>query len=851
LPSQSLLCIINNKLLNTIYQYNYLIMFEQFFPVKDPVLIFALLMLIALLAPLLSAKLNLPGIIGLIVTGIVLGPHALGILERAAEIELLGMVGLLYIMFLAGLELDRIQFIHHRNHSLGFGLLTFSIPLFFGSLMTRYILGFSWPAAILLSSCFSSHTLITYPIASRLGLSRQRAVTTTIGGTIFTDTAALLVLAVIAASYKGESGFFWPQLFFFMIVYVAAVVFILPKLSRWFFRNIATDGVIAFTGVLAAVFLCAYLAYLAGFEPIIGAFIAGLILNSFIPEKSTLMTRIQFVGHSLFIPFFLISVGMLVDVKMLFSTAETMMIAAVMVFAALTTKWGAAYPTQRLLKYTPDEGRLIYGLSVNQAAATLAAVLVGYNIGIFEEPVLTGTVIMILVTSMVGSWVTDRYARRVALREEEEPYQASDTPHRVLVPLANPKTVEELMNLAMLFRRRNSHEPIYPLTIVQSGDKVDERIAKAEKLLGQAVVQALEGDIPVTPTTRAAIDTPVGILQAIVDLRISTIVAGWQGKSTSQARAFGRILDTVLENSTQMMFISRCPVPLNTMKRVVVAVPPLIDHQPGFVTAIGAIKTLIHQLDSSMLMVSVSPTMEKAKKVMENTLPKVQEKDIQLNSWKDLLVWLKKSLDDNDLLIVVSVRKGRLAWQPNLNRLPRLLSQQFPEINQVIVYPPDRPWGEVIDMHKGKVFHPSFLPADHIQLDLSRVAVSEAIYRLLAVAFSERPEVLKRVSGLLSRMADEEPMELSPGVVLLHAHISDVQTSTVFLGINKKGWKLSQTTEDVKVLFILLSSKDASPEVHLKALADLVRPLHQFKAAEQLTNLSSPDEILELFYGNK
>jgi len=264
-------------------------MLNSFFPVHDPVLIFAILMLIALAAPLISGRLKLSGIIGLIVTGIIIGPHGLCILERKGEIELFGAVGLLYIMFIAGLELDRAQFMRHRHHSLIFGVFTFIIPLILGALMVRYVLNFTWQASVLLASMFSSHTLLTYPIASRLGLSRQRSVTTTIGGTIITDTAAFIVLAIIVALHKDEATlFFWPSLFIYMIIYAVSVVVILPRLTKWFFRNIATDGVIAFTGVLAAAYLCAYMAYAARLEPIIGAFLAGLILNNFIPEKKML-----------------------------------------------------------------------------------------------------------------------------------------------------------------------------------------------------------------------------------------------------------------------------------------------------------------------------------------------------------------------------------------------------------------------------------------------------------------------------------------------------------------------------------------------------------------------------------
>ncbi len=823
-------------------------MIEQFFPIKDPILIFALLMLIAVIAPFVSSKLKLPGIIGLIVTGIILGPHALGVLERGSEIKLLGTVGLLYIMFLAGLELDRIQFKRHIHHSLVFGVLTFSIPLFFGTLLAHYILEFNWPASILLASMFSSHTLLTYPIASRLGLSRQRAVTTTIGGTIFTDTAALLVLAIIAAAHKGESSiFFWQQLFTAMAIYVAAVIIILPRLGKHFFRNMAADNITIFAGVIAIVYLCAYLAHLAGLEPIIGAFLAGMILNSLIPEKSTLMNRIQFVGHALFIPFFLISVGMLVNVRLLFARQQTLVVAAVMIFSGITTKWLAAYSTEKILKYTPEEGKLIYGLSVNQAAATLAAVLVGYNIGIFNEPVLTGTIIMILVTSLTGSWLTDRFARKVALNEEEAPYRPSEAPHRILIPLANPNTAKELMNLAMLLRRHKSTEPLYPLTVVQAGDRAEERIAQAEKLLGHAVVQAGEGDVSVTPITRTATDLSDGIQQAAVDLRISTIITGWRGKPSSRSQIFGRILDVFLENSSQMVFISRCLLPINTMKRVILAVPPLMDHQPGFSAAIEAIKNLTHQLNASLLTVSVPATITKVREIIKNYPPKISETDLELKRWDELFPWLNDNLNKDDLFILTSVRKGRLAWQPNLNRLPRLINQQFSEINQLFVYPPEKPWCPVSEMDKSKLSTPSFFPANHIKLNLDETTISEAIASLIQPAFPNHPKMINKITKFFTQMAQTDPIEISPGVILLHAHISEIQVSTAFLGINKKGWRLSHASEDVKALLILLSSKEAPPEVHLKALAELAQPLHHHNASQQLTKLTSVEEALQLF----
>lgn len=825
-------------------------MFDNFFPATDPVLIFAILVIITLIAPIVSEKFKLPGIIGLIIAGIAFGPHGLAILERSNEIELLGTIGLLYIMFLAGLELDMVQFIKNRHHSLIFGVLTFSIPLLLGTLMGNYILGFPLAASILLSSMFSSHTLITYPLASKLGLSKQKAVTTTIGGTLITDTAALLVLAIIAASHKGSPNFFfWIKMLLYMVIYVAGVLLILPKISRWFFRNIATDGIISFTGVLVAVFICSYLAYISGLEPIIGAFIAGLILNTLIPENSALMNRIQFVGHSLFIPFFLISVGMLVNIGLLLTGKETIIIAVAMVIAGIVTKWIAAWTTQNILSYTNNEGMLIWGLSVNQAAATLAAVMVGYNIGIFNEAILTGTIIMILATSLLGSWLTDRFARLVALAEDNKPYSNSDAPHRILIPLANPKTAEELINIALLIRKKNSHEPLYPLTVAQAGDNTEEKIAIAEKILGYAVVKAVSADVPVVPIARAAIDTTTGIKQASIDLRVSTIILGWKGWSTSKSKAFGKMLDNIKAQNPQFLLITRCPAPINTMKRVVVAIPPLIEHQSGFETALRTIKTLAHQLGASLLILTVTQTLNSVKTILKSNPPKLKEEYFVLEKWDKLLEWIKNNISTaNDLFILFSIRKGKLAWQPNLSRLPKIISYTFSQLNFIVCFNPEMQWNAYSNIPGINTSDTlSLLPRQNIKLNLKNTTPYNAIVSLLKSGFPDNNYVIGKTAQLLYGKNSAEPMELYKGTALLHAHIPEIYSSKAFLGINLKGWIIPPIEEKIYSLFLLLSPKDATPEIHLKALSNLVIPLHKSKNPNILLSAKNVDEIINIF----
>lgn len=550
-------------------------LFHLSLPLTDPVLIFALVLLIILLAPLLLKKVSIPGIIGLIVAGIIVGPNGFNLLLRDSSIVLFGTVGLLYIMFLAGLEIDLTEFKKNKHKSIVFGILTFIIPQSTGTLVSYYFLGFSLPSSILLASMFASHTLLAYPITSRLGISKIETVNIAVGGTIITDTAALLVLAVIAGSTNGElDSAFWIRLGIGLTVFTFIVLFIIPRIARWFFRNLEAEGSSQFIFVLAVVFIAAFLSELAGVEPIIGAFLAGLAINRLIPPSSALMNRIEFVGNTLFIPFFLISVGMLVDFRVLFRGPDALIVAATMVVIAMGAKWLAAYFTQKIFKYSVDERNIIFGLSNAQAAATLAAVLVGFNLGLLNEDVLNGTIIMILVTCIVSSFVTEHSGRRLAIYESEKKPDVKDFPERILVPVSNPATIEPLVDLAIMLRDPNSQEPIYPLTVVKDNEEAKEKIAFNTKALQKAMKDASATEIPVHIASRVDVNTTSGILRAMKELMISEVVMGWNGKITAKDMIFGSVLDSLLQNSRQMILVSKIIYPLNTIKKVIVAVPP-------------------------------------------------------------------------------------------------------------------------------------------------------------------------------------------------------------------------------------------------------------------------------------
>ena len=349
-------------------------------PITDPTWIFLLVLLIILFAPLLLGKLRIPHIIGMILAGLAVGEHGFNVLARDSSFELFGKVGLYYIMFVAGLEMNMGDFKKNRGKAVSLGLLAFIVPICIGVVVNMAYLKYSVITSVLLASMYASHTLVAYPIVIRYGVSRHRSVSIAVGGTAVTDTLTLLVLAVISGLFKGESdGLFWVWLVVKVVVLGGLIMWTFPRIGRWFFRRY-DDNVMQFIFVLAMMFLGAGLMEFIGMEGILGAFLVGLVLNRLIPHVSPLMNHLEFVGNALFIPYFLIGVGMLIDLHVIFGEGDALKVAAVMIAVALVGKWIACWLTQKLYRMAPLERELMYGLSNAQAAATLAAVLVGYGI---------------------------------------------------------------------------------------------------------------------------------------------------------------------------------------------------------------------------------------------------------------------------------------------------------------------------------------------------------------------------------------------------------------------------------------------------------------------------------------
>ncbi len=666
-------------------------------PWGNPVLIFTSILFIILFAPILLNKVKIPQLIGLIIAGAIIGPNGFNLLARDSSVVLFGTVGLLYIMFMAGLEIDLADFKKHRNKSIVFGLYTFLIPMGLGTVAGLYILEFSVPTSLLLASMFASHTLIAYPIISKMGVMKNKAVNVTVGGTMITDTLALLVLAVIAGMSKGElTSDFWLRLTISVIIFAAIVIFLFPLLGRWFFKKY-DDNISQYIFVLALVFLGSFLAEAAGIEAIIGAFLAGLALNRLIPQTSPLMNRIEFVGNALFIPFFLIGVGMLIDYRVFFNDFETIFVAIVMTVVATFSKFAAAYITQKTFGFSNAQRDVIFGLSNAQAAATLAAVLVGYNIILGEneagEPirllgdsVLNGTILMILVTCTIASFVAQRGATRLVLEEETEGegIEEDEVKEKILIPVNYPENIDELINLGITIKGKSSNDSLIALNIIPTDSQDLTREKYAKKLLNKAVVSAAATDNILTDLVRYDSDIVNGITNVVKENKVTDIILGLHKQSGISDTFLGDLTEGILSKCNANTLIYQNHQPINTISRYLIVVPENAEREMGFVYWLLRIWNIGRNTGAKLVFYGSSETLKYIKEIHSKfTLEASFE---EFSDWEEILI-ISRDLKENDALVIVLSRKSGTSFNPVMEKLPRYLNKYFNKNNYILVYP--------------------------------------------------------------------------------------------------------------------------------------------------------------------
>ncbi len=665
-------------------------------PLTDPVLKFLLILVIILAAPLLLNKLRIPHLLGLIIAGAVIGPNGFNLVLRDSSIILSGTAGLLYIMFLAGLEIDLGDFKKNKWKSLTFGMYTFLIPMALGTLVGLYVLNFSMLTSVLLASMFASHTLIAYPIISKLGVTKDKSVGITVGGTMITDTLSLLVLTVIVEMAVGDmDDWFWYRLGAAIIIFFAFVMIVFPLVGRWFFKR-CDDNISQYIFVLVMVFLGAYLAELAGLESIIGAFLAGMALNRLIPSTSPLMNRVEFVGNAIFIPFFLLGVGMLIDYRAFFTNIETIKVGVVMIVVATVAKYAAAWLTQKTFRLSLDQRRVIFGLSNAQAAATLAAVMVGYNVILGETPagepirllnesVLNGTILMILVTCTMASFAAQKGAHNIAMAEEpEDNGEMEEHKERILIPVSYERNVTELVNLSTAIKSKKNKDGLFALNVINNKVSDEAAFKQAKKVLNMAVTTASATDNRLNDLLRYDLNVVNAIISVIKEQGITDLVLGLHQGKRATSSFLGNMTEGILGQSNVNTLVYRPMQPIATVKRHLIVVPEQAEKEVGFSMWVNKVWNIIQNTGGKAIFYGTETTLGYLKDIYKKR--PIEAEFTVFDDWDDFLIIFRET-KENDMLWVIMSRRDRISYHASMNRIPNYLSKYFQMNGFVLVYP--------------------------------------------------------------------------------------------------------------------------------------------------------------------
>ena len=667
----------------------------QYFPITDPTLIFFVVLLIILFAPIIMGKLRIPHIIGMVLAGVLVGKYGLNILERDSSFELFGKVGLYYIMFLAALEMDMEGMKKNKSRLLIFGLLTFCIPFVITFLTGIYLLDYLPKAALLLGCIMASNTLIAYPIVARFGLQQKPSVTLSVGSSMLSLLMSLVVLAGIVASFSKHDGIlFWIFFAFKFGIYCAGMILLIPRLTRWFLRRYS-DAVMQFIFAMAMLFMSAALSQTVGIEGVFGAFFAGLILNRYIPHISPLMNRIEFIGNALFIPYFLIGVGMLINIHLLFQGGHILWVVFCIVFFGTLGKAIAAYSACLGFRLPLSSGHMMFGLTSAHAAGGIAMVMVGMrlivgpNIYLVNDDMLNGVVIMILCTCIISSMLTDWSSRKIILRDKDLPdaedgKKAND--EKILIPVRYPEYADNLMSLAIMVRNPKLNRGLVCLNVVYDDKDMRYNQEQGKRLLEHCSQMAAATDVLTQTQVRIAANIANGIKHAFNEFQCSEIIIGMHMHPEVSPKFWGEFHQSLFNGLSRQIIMARIKQPLNTIRRIQVAVPSRAEFEPGFYRWLERLSRLAGNLDCRIQFHGRTETLSLINEYITNRHHEVRADYTLMNHWNEL-PQLAAQISTDHMFVVVTARKGTVSYKTALERLPEELTKFFSGTNLMIIFP--------------------------------------------------------------------------------------------------------------------------------------------------------------------
>ena len=667
----------------------------SYLPITDPTFIFFVVLIIILFAPIVMSKLRIPHIIGMVLAGIAIGQYGFNVLVRDNSFELFGRVGLYYIMFLAGLEMDMEGVKKHSRRFLLFGLLTCLVPLILTYVMSMTILDYSPAASFLLGCIMASNTLIAYPIVGRYGLQRHQSVALSVGSSMISLFLALVMLAAISGSFSKDSGWlFWVMFVVKFAAFCVGSVVLIPKVTRYFLRRYS-DAVMQYTFVMAVMFLSAALSSLIGIEGVFGAFYSGLILNRYIPRVSPLMNRIEFIGNALFIPYFLIGVGMLINLRTLFTSVDMVWIVVLIVFFGTFGKAVAAYVSSLLFRLSKADGHMMFGLTSAHAAGAIAMVMVGIRLEVapgeylVSDDMLNGIIMMILFTCIISTMMTEHAAKKIVIAERGKgnvESESKDDDEKILLCVKYPEIAPHLLYLSMYMRNQRLNRDLVALNVVYDDAQSNKAREEGIRLLEQLQQTASASEVKVQTQVRLATNIANGIKHAFREFGCSEIVMGMHVHTDITPRFWGEFIQSLYNGLNRQIILMRFVQPMSTLRRIRVAVPSRAEFEPGFYRWLERLSRFAGQLDCRIQFHGRNESLTLIREYINNRHPNVRAEYTYMAHWNEL-PQLASDIADDHLFVVVTARKGTISYKTALERLPDELQKHFSGKNLMIVFP--------------------------------------------------------------------------------------------------------------------------------------------------------------------
>ena len=667
----------------------------SYLPITDPTFIFFVVLIIILFAPIVMSKLRIPHIIGMVLAGIAIGQYGFNVLVRDNSFELFGRVGLYYIMFLAGLEMDMEGVKKHSRRFLLFGLLTCLVPLILTYVMSMTILDYSPAASFLLGCIMASNTLIAYPIVGRYGLQRHQSVALSVGSSMISLFLALVMLAAISGSFSKDSGWlFWVMFVVKFTAFCVGSVVLIPKVTRYFLRRYS-DAVMQYTFVMAVMFLSAALSSLIGIEGVFGAFYSGLILNRYIPRVSPLMNRIEFIGNALFIPYFLIGVGMLINLRTLFTSVNMVWIVVLIVFFGTFGKAVAAYVSSLLFRLSKADGHMMFGLTSAHAAGAIAMVMVGIRLEVapgeylVSDDMLNGIIMMILFTCIISTMMTEHAAKKIVIEERGKgnvESESKDDDEKILLCVKYPEIAPHLLYLSMYMRNQRLNRDLVALNVVYDDAQSNKAREEGIRLLEQLQQTASASEVKVQTQVRLATNIANGIKHAFREFGCSEIVMGMHVHTDINPRFWGEFIQSLYNGLNRQIILMRFVQPMSTLRRIRVAVPSRAEFEPGFHRWLERLSRFAGQLDCRIQFHGRNESLTLIREYINNRHPNVRAEYTYMAHWNEL-PQLASDIADDHLFVVVTARKGTISYKTALERLPDELQKHFSGKNLMIVFP--------------------------------------------------------------------------------------------------------------------------------------------------------------------